>query len=142
MRPLALLAIALMPLAVPGCSEEAAEAPRWTEVVVPARQMLDLEYTLLSSGTPLAWQWQSNASVAFQVLYVEGASAYPFASEYGLAGEGERTTPREGRYDMTWDNRGDTGLTVRFIVRDGYTQRVWPPGQGPGCAPLLLGQVC
>ena len=142
MRPWA-IALLLLPALLPGCTQgdPGSAEPEWTEVVVPARQMLDLEY-FLSSGTDVTWRWESSSSVAFQVLYVEGSSTYPFASEYGIAGEGERTTPREGRYDMTWDNRGSSDILVRFIVPDGYRQTVWPPGQGPGCAPLLLGQVC
>jgi hypothetical protein len=136
----------VLPFALAGCSggdQEPAD-PDWVEVVVPARQMLDLEYTL-SSGTLLEWTWQTAGGerVPFQALYVDGADAYPLASEYGAAGQGERTTPQSGRYDLTWDNQGFGNVTVRFQVTPGYAQRLWPPGQGPGCAPLVrLGQVC
>ena len=138
MRAPALLALALLGPALAGCSGGAPPAePEWVEVTIPGRQMLDLEYTL-SSGTPLAWLWESEGTLAFQALYVEGASAYPLASEYGSRGSGERTAPQSGRYDLTWDNQGPGNVTLRFIVADGYTQRTWPPGQGPGCAPLAL----
>lgn len=137
------LVLLLLPAALAGCTsgggQDGPAESEWVEIVVPARQMLDLQYTL-STGAELAWDWETlgGERMPFQALYVDGANAYPLASEYGPRGEGERTAPQSGRYDLTWDNQGFGNVTVRFRVTEGYTHRLWPPGQGPGCAPLTL----
>lgn len=140
MRLLSLLGLLALAPALAGCAGTPPPAePEWVEVVVPGRQMLDLEYAL-SSGAVVAWEWEASSPIPFEVLYVHpDGKATRMASEFpSTSSEGERTAPQAGRYDLTWDNQGRDNVTVRFVVSDGYTQRTWPPGQGPGCAPLVL----
>lgn len=138
--PLLVAALLAGPLA--GCSgpDPGPQEPEWAAAELPGRHMLDLEWAL-SSGEELSWRWEAadGQPIAFQVLYVTAEGrAYPLVSDYAASGQGARAAPQAGRYDLTWDNQDASNRTVRFVVSDGYAQSVWPPGQGPGCAPLAL----
>lgn len=141
MRVLLLAALLLPAAGLAGCSGAApADEPDPVVVTVPSGQMLDLRYDL-ASGAVLAWDWETadGKPVPFQLLHVDGQGrAQPLESAYAARSQGEKTAPQAGRYDFTWDNLGFGNVTVRFTVTPGYEQRLWPPGQGPGCAPALL----
>jgi hypothetical protein len=133
----------LAALALAGCGDAARgpdySGPEWEHATVPGGWTLDLEF-VLGSGHRIGWEWATDdgSRVLFQVLESTSTGASPLASEYANASRGERYAPQSGRYDLTWDNQATGNVTLHFQAGEGYIERLWPPGEGPGCTPPRL----
>jgi hypothetical protein len=130
----------------PGHSGRDYTAPGWQVATVRPNWTLDLEYSF-GGGQTVHWDWATDGGriVNFQLVRIaDGGQVTPMVGMQRNESADSRTTPQAGRYDLLWDNQGNTDLVVHFDVPEGAIVRQWPPGQGPGCPPAraLLAQPC
>lgn len=136
-----------------GCDQPAADLPvewkgrdlrkpGWTNSTLATEWSLVLEYPL-PSGAQLHWDFftQDGAYAYFQVVRVEGKPV-SLVGKHSEDDASSLTTPKAGVYQVVWMNDGYLPLNFTWSASEGYSQRTYPPGEGPGCVLLLRASSC
>lgn len=115
--------------------------PGWFNETVPAGWTLVLEYEW-SSGTRIHWDWVSleQKFIHFQVVRMQDGKAARPALHWmdALDDQGQATVVQGGTHQYGWVNEYWQPIPLAIKVPPGYTERLHPPGQGPGCVQTLL----
>jgi hypothetical protein len=144
--PVAAIAVVLL---LSGCSSPVPEYPPewkgrdltkpvWTNTTLEPDWSLVLEYPLPGSAK-LAWDWFTNSSgyAYFQVVKMEGKQADQMVAKHSQDEAAFLTTPTAGVYQIIWINDGFMPMDLTWDTSEGYSERTYPPGEGPGCVFLL-----
>lgn len=150
-RPLVALALAIL---LAGCSDAGAPLPPewkgrdlreagWTNTTLEPEWSLVLEYPL-SSGSKLDWDWftQGERPLYFQVVHMQGQQPNKMVARHFDQDTGEISAPQSGVYQVIWMNDGFLPMNFTWAAREGYSQRVYPPNEGPGCLTMARGVPC
>lgn len=111
--------------------------PGWTNTTLQPEYTLVLEYPK-ESGDKIAWDFlTANGYVYFQVLKSEGKASTKLVGRHADDEKDSLTTPSAGVYQIVWMNDAPFPLSFTWQTSEGYSQRLYPPNEGPGCTILL-----
>ena len=143
----ALPPIVLLCVAVAGCSGETGpdlppewqgrdlRQPGWTNTTLQPEWTLVLEYPM-SSGADIKWDFFTldGKYVYFQLLKQEtGRAPTKMIGRHSTEEKDKLTTPAAGVYQIVWMNDSPFEQSFTWRTSEGYSQRTYPPNEGPGC---------
>ena len=117
--------------------------PGWTNTTLQPEWSLVLEYPL-SSGTELDWDWfvQNERQLYFQVIYMQGKQPQKMVARHFNQDKGQISTPQAGVYQLIWMNDSYFDVNLTWKAREGYSSRMYPPNEGPGCLTMTAATPC
>lgn len=115
----------------------------WLNVTLQPQQTLSLEYPPWSSGTKVSWDWFTTPDQyqTFQLVRSEAGRQTKLFIRDRTNETGSLVIPQSGAHQLAWINDFFLPVTLTIQAPDGFQQRVYPPGEGPGCL-LLAPQPC
>ena len=148
------LMVLLLPVTLAGCSQDEPlpaewrgrdlREPGWGNTTLDSEWTLVLEYPL-SSGATIDWNWFTEAEqrgLYFQVVKMEGNRPVKMAARHVSEEESQLTAPTGGVYQIIWMNDGFLPVNFHWKAREGYSQRMYPPNEGPGCLMMAASMPC
>lgn len=117
--------------------------PDWTNTTLQPEWSLVLEYPL-PAGSTLDWNWftQNERMLYFQVVQVQGQQPNKMVARHLAEDDSALTTPQSGIYQVIWMNDSVFDASFTWKAREGYSHKLYPPNEGPGCALLLEAEAC
>lgn len=137
----------IMASALAGCSGESGpqlpaewrgrdlRQPGWTNTTLQPEWTLVLEYPM-SSGAELEWDFFTldGKYVYFQLLKQEGGrTPTKLAGRHSVEEKDSILAPSSGVYQIVWMNDAPFEQSFTWRTSEGYSQRMYPPNEGPGC---------
>ena len=147
--------LVVLPVALAGCSDGETHLPPewrgrdlrepgWGNVTLEAEWTLVLEYPL-SSGAKVEWDWFTEAEqrgLYFQVVLMEGNRPVKMVARHVSEEESSMVAPKAGVYQVIWMNDGFLPVNFHWKASEGFSQRTYPPNEGPGCVLLTWTDAC
>lgn len=143
---LAIVALLLASVLAAGCSQGSRSLPPawkgrdltqpgWANGTLRVGWTFTLEY-VWSSGTTVQWDWLTNGTTIlyFQVVRMENGQQVPLVGQHRDQSSGRLTVPQGGQYDMIFRNEDVADAAFWYKVPEGYSPKLYPPGEGPGCS--------
>lgn len=117
--------------------------PGWTNTTLQPEWTLVLEYPL-SSGSELDWDWftQGQRQLYFQVVYMQGKQPQKMVARHLDQDKAGISAPQSGVYQVIWMNDSIFDAAFTWKAREGYSQKLYPPNEGPGCLILANSMPC
>jgi hypothetical protein len=153
-RPLSRLLALTIALALAGCADPGQplppewkgrdlREPGWTNTTLQPEWTLVLEYPL-SSGSKIDWDWfaHNERMLYFQVVYMQGQQPYKMVARHLNEDRSEFSAPQGGVYQVIWMNDAVFDATFTWKAQEGYSQRLYPPNEGPGCLLMAASDAC
>ncbi|MFA5945054.1 MAG: hypothetical protein WC876_11390 [Candidatus Thermoplasmatota archaeon] len=119
------------------------EQPGWTTSTLEPEWTLVLEYPL-SSGSQLDWNWFTQVEqrqLYFQVVRIEDGEPVKIVARHASEEASQLTAPKAGVYQVFWMNDAFFATNFTWQAREGYSQRLYPPNEGPGCL-MMRSEAC
>lgn len=148
------LSAALIAFALAGCSDPGPPLPEewkgrdlrqpgWTNTTLQPEWTLVLEYPL-SSGSELDWDWFAHGQrqLYFQVVYMQGQQPNKMVARHFDQDKGAISAPQSGVYQVIWMNDSVFDAPFTWKAREGYSQKLYSPNEGPGCLTMATTAPC
>lgn len=108
--------------------------PGWTNTTLEPEWTLVLEYPL-PSGAELDWNWftADERPLYFQLVRMENNQPVKMFGRHSAEEDASITTPKPGAYQLIWMTDAFFPQSFTWTAREGFSQTLYPPNEGPGC---------